>query len=297
MKKNYISFLFFFLLGALMTFAQTTLAQWNFNGDATTTVPGGTSAPTPSVGAGSAAIVGGLTPSFASGVASGGSSDPVTTSPPNYGWGTTNYAPLGTENKQRGVQFNVSTVGYTGITFMYDQRLSNSSNNTYVVQYSINGTDWVDAQTFTFTPAATGTGDTWYKNRTVDLSSVTALDNNANAAFRVVSAFDPTTGNYLASTSTTTYATTGTSRFDMVTISAAATMNVEDFESSAFAMFPNPSQSMVHFNKVVSISVFDLTGKKVLSKENVNSIDITELVTGIYFIQSEEGYTQKLIKE
>ncbi|MCC7520144.1 MAG: T9SS type A sorting domain-containing protein [Flavobacteriaceae bacterium] len=297
MKKNYISILFFFLLGALSTFAQTTLAQWNFNGDAATTVPGGATAPTPSVGTGTAALIGGVTASFASGVASGGSSDPVTTSPPNYGWGTTTYAASGTENKQRGVQFNVSTVGYAGITFMFDQRLSNSSNNTYVAQYTINGTDWVDAQTFTFTPAATGTGDTWYKNRTVDLSSIVALDNNANAAFRVVSAFEPTSGNYLSSTSTSTYATTGTVRFDMVTISAATTMNVDDFESSAFAMFPNPSQSMVHFNRVMNVSVFDLTGKKVLSKENVNSIDITELVSGIYFIQSEEGYTQKLIKE
>jgi hypothetical protein len=89
---------------------------------------------------------------------------------------------------------------------MFDQRLSNTANNTYVAQYTTNGTDWIDAQTFTFTPAATGTGDTWYKNRTVDLTSIPALDNNANAAFRVVSAFDPTSGNYLAATSTSTYA-------------------------------------------------------------------------------------------
>jgi len=297
MNKNYISFFIFLIIASLYLKSQTTLALWNFNGDATTTVPGGPTSPTPVIGAGTATLIGGVTGSFASGVASGGSSDPVTTSPPNYGWGTTTYAASGTENKQRGTQYNVSTVGYAGITFMFDQRLSNTANNTYVAQYTVNGTDWVDAQTFTFTPAATGTGDTWYKNRTVDLSSVTALDNNANAAFRVVSAFDPTFGNYLAATSTSNYATTGTVRFDMVTISAAITMNVDDFETSAFAMFPNPSQSMVHFNRVMNVSVFDLTGKKVLSKENVNAIDITELVTGIYFIQSEEGYTQKLIKE
>jgi hypothetical protein len=277
--------------------AQTTLAQWDFNGSDATTIPGGTESPTPIIGTGTAALIGGVTASFASGAASGGSSDPVTTNPPNYGWGTTNYAASGTENKQRGTQFTVSTVGYAGITFEFDQRLSNTANNTYVAQYTTNGTDWIDAQTFTFTPAATGTGDTWYNNRTVDLTSIPALDNNANAAFRVVSAFDPTSGNYLAAKSTSTYAATGTVRFDMVTISAATTMGVENYEKNAFAMYPNPSKSLVNFNKVMSISVFDLTGKKVLSKENVNAIDITELVSGIYFIQSEEGYTQKLIKE
>jgi hypothetical protein len=70
-----------------------------------------------------------------------------------------------------------------------------------------------------------------------------------------------------------------------------------NYEKSAFAMFQIHLNPLVHFNRVMSISVFDLTGKKVLSKENVNAIDITELVSGIYFIQSEEGYTQKLIKE
>lgn len=297
MNKNYISFFIFLLIASLSLKAQTTLTQWNFNGSSETTVPGGTESPTPSVGAGTAALIGGVTGGFASGTASGGSSDPVTTSPSNYGWGTTNYAASGTENKQRGTQFTVSTVGYSGITFMFDQRLSNTANNTYVAQYTTNGTDWIDAQTFTFTPAATGTGDIWYKNRTVDLSSITALDNNANAAFRVVSAFDLTSGNYLAAKSSSTYAATGTVRFDMVTISAAATINVEDYENNAFTMFPNPSQSLVHFNRVMSISVFDLTGKKILSKENVNAIDISQLVSGIYFIQTEEGFTQKLIKE
>src|SRR5690606_35792879 len=104
-------------------------------------------------------FVGGTTPTtpetdFPSGEASGGSSDPVMTTPnTDFAWGSTNYAALGAENKQRGVQFNVSTANYAGITLTFDQRLSNTANNTYVVQYTTNrlaaSPVWVDAQTFT----------------------------------------------------------------------------------------------------------------------------------------------------
>ena len=116
--------------------AQTTLAQWNFNGNSSTTVSGGELAPTPALGTGTALIVGAITTSFSSGISSGGSSDPVTTSPDNFGWNTTTYASSGTENKERGVQFNVSTVGFQGISFTFDQRLSNTAANTWVLQYS-----------------------------------------------------------------------------------------------------------------------------------------------------------------
>ncbi len=70
---------------------------------------------------------------------------------------------------------------------------------------------------FTFTPAATGTGDTWY-SREVDFSSIAAANNNANACFRVVSAFDPVTGDYRASRSTSSYGSAGTMRYDNVRI-------------------------------------------------------------------------------
>ena len=236
MKTNYAKM--YTLAGALLfslaSMGQITITQWNFNGATASTVPGGTSSPAPSIGAGSAGLVGGVTPvspatDFSSGASSGGSSDPVVTTPnTNFAWGTTAYAALGAENKQRGVQFNVSTANYSGITFKFDQRLSNTTSNTWVVQYTTNrlaaNPVWVDAQTFTFTPAPTGTGDTWYNQRSVDLSAVTALNNNDVAAFRIVEAFDPVLNDYTAATSTSTYGTGGTSRFDMVTVIAAASL-------------------------------------------------------------------------
>jgi len=307
MKTNYNLFkiVTVALLFSYNAWSQATIAQWNFNGPSNTEVPGGVSAPTPSVGAGTAELVGGTTATFNSGISGNKSSDPVTTSPPNFGWTLTNFAPLGTENKLRGAQFNVSTVGYNSILFIYDHRHSNTSSNTFVVQYTTDRTAgspvWVDAQVFTFAPGVSGTtgGDRWINLRTVDLSSISTLDNNPNVAFRVVSAFDPTTGNYNSSTEApTVYSPNGTARLDMVTVSGTANLGTASFESAknSFKVYPNPSnREVVRFNQAQDIKVYDTLGKLILSAKNTSSIDTKSFNTGIYFIKTATGMTKKLI--
>ncbi len=205
--------------------AQTVITQWNFNGTSTSTVPGGTTAPTPATGTGTAALIGGATASYASGVSNGGSSDPVTTSPPNYGWGTTTYPAVGAANKTAGTQYNVSTAGKQNIIIRYDLRHSNTSSRYEQFQYSTNGSTFVDFGA----PFDGNAGDTWFNQRTIDLSSVTAVNNNPNFAFRIVSVFAPSTSAYAPSNSGSSYAGSGTWRFDMVTVSGtdiAATPSV-----------------------------------------------------------------------
>jgi len=306
MKTNYtVLKMIAIALLSCNAWAQDVITQWDFNGSSTTTVPGGASSPTPTIGLGTAALIGGTTATFASGVSGTGSSDPVTTAPSNYGWNTTNYAALGTEDKQRGVQFNVSTVGYQDIIFRYDHRHSNSSNNTYIVQYTADRTAatpvWVDAQMFTFAPGVTGTtgGDRWYNLRTVDLTNVTSLYNNANVAFRVVSSFDPTTGNYNSSTEAPiVYLTTGTARLDMVTISGTNILGVSQFDAKAneFKVYPNPSnKEIVTLNKTQDIQVIDAAGKVIFAAKNATTIDTRSFKTGVYFIKTASGLTTKLL--
>ena len=304
MKLMY-NFLMFFLLLVFSTdtiWSQTTITRWNFNGTGATTISGGTSSPTPIVGTGSAQLVGGVTATFGSGIASGGSTDPEVTSPPNFGWNTSTYAELGLENKGRGVQFNVSTVGYVGITFKFDQRLSNSSNNSYVVQYTTNNTAlpivWIDAQTFSFTPAPTATGDVWYNSRTVNLSTITTLNNNPNVGFRVVSAFDSVSGNYRSSTSTAIYASTGTVRFDMVSVIAVSLLSVSEFENdNAFFFYPNPViDNVIYFKDYTSVQLFDIMGKNVMNANEVKQLNIESLNSGVYFIKNPEGQIAKMVK-
>lgn len=189
-------------LATCITLSTTALAhaavvtQWNFEAQNLN----------PSTGAGTASLVGGTTATFATGFGGTGT----------FAWNTSTYAAQGTENKQRGVQFLASTAGYENITITWNERHSNTSANTVSVQVTTDGTNWSEVQLFTFTPAASGTGDTWY-SRSVTLSS--AVANSAAFGFRVLAAFDPTAGTYLASRSTSTYGTSSTLRFDDVTIS------------------------------------------------------------------------------
>lgn len=196
-----------------------TLTQWNFN-----SVPADTSAASgtliAAIGAGTASLVGGTTGAFSSGDANGGSTDPVTapTGSNDSGWQTTTYAAQGTGDKSRGVQFLVDTTGYGSVVVSWDQRLSNTASRYTQFQYTTDGTTFVDAAAGLFTGAA---GDTWYNNRSVDLSGVSGVANNAHFGFRIVAAFAPTTSGYAAATAGSNYAATGTNRFDMVTVTAA----------------------------------------------------------------------------
>jgi hypothetical protein len=184
------------------------ITQWNFNGPSAAAVT-----LTPSIGTGSISLVGGVTsPGFNNGV---GSSDPVLTSPPNYAYQTTTYAAQGAGTGTRGIQVNVSTVGFTGISIGYDLRHSNTSSRYEQFQYSTDGTTFVDFGS----PFDGNAGDTWFNGRTVDLSGVAGVENNANFAYRVVAVFAPSTSSYAPSNPTSTYAATGTWRFDMVSVS------------------------------------------------------------------------------
>ena len=194
--------------------AQTVITRWDFNSvvaDANTA----TGSISPSVGAGTIAAIGGATSLFASGDAGTGSSDPATGD--DSGWGNTSHPADGTNDKTAGISFALSTAGYTNIIVSYDVRHSNTSSRNSLFQYTTDITAttpvWVDFQLI----AATG-GDTWFA-RSFNLSAITALNNNPNAGFRVVSVFEPTTSVYAPSGASSSYATTGNWRFDMVTVS------------------------------------------------------------------------------
>ena len=198
--------------------------QWNFNsGDDATTSTGTL---TPSFGSGTAALIGGATGTFASGASNGGSTDPNTTD--DSAWNISTWAAQGTENKTRGVQFSVSTVGMTDISVSWDQRHSNSSSEYVVFQYSTDGSTFTDFATF-----QGQTGDTWFNGRSADLSSIAAVENNPSFAFRIVQSFGADNLNYEPSNQTAAYATTGTWRFDMVTVNATPVPEPEEYAAMA----------------------------------------------------------------
>src|ERR1051325_1758684 len=189
-----------------------TIAQWNFNSPVPDgTVSTGTNAP--SAGSGTATLVGGATATFVTGDTThdpAGSSD-------NSGWNTTHYPAATAANKSAGVRFDLSTTGYTNITLNWYQQNSPSASRYLRFQYTLDGSTFIEGDVI----AVYGSGV--FTNQSVNFSGIAGAGNNSAFGFRLVAEFESSATGSGASayvpTDGTSYATTGTIRYDMVTIS------------------------------------------------------------------------------
>jgi len=114
------------------------------------------------------------------------------------------------------VRFNVSTAGRQNILIRWDQRESSTGSKYVRLQYSADGTTFLDF------PTATSVSSTSFEAKTNSLASCPAVNDNPNFAFRIVAEFESTaagTTNQAYVGNTSAYGTGGTIRFDMVTVS------------------------------------------------------------------------------
>jgi hypothetical protein len=191
---------------ALGAHAQVQLSLWNFN-DEDLTVDAG-------VLGGSLSLLGGVSSSWAM----GSPQDPAS---PNRGLNTASYPAQGTNNRTAGVQFNTPTTGYTQIVVRLDLRWSNTASKYARFQYTVDGVTWQDGIQL----VAPG-GDRWYSGGygglvVVDFTGNASVSNNPHFAFRIVSEFEPGTGQYAAANPGSSYSSAGTYRFDVVEVQGA----------------------------------------------------------------------------
>jgi hypothetical protein len=238
--------------------AQTTITQWNFNSnpaDASTS----TGSLNASVGSGTINSVGITANSFASG---SGSSDPITTD--NTGMGLSGFPAQGTGNKTAGIQFSASTVGYENISISFDLRHSNTGPKHFTVQYTTDVTAttpvWVD-----FAQDSTTGGDVFVNNRTYYFSSITALNNNAKAGFRIVASYRPSTSTYVPANAANSYATTGTWRFDMVTVKGVSTNGDIVAPLAQIISTTSSTTSFIKFSEAVTSATATVVGNYVFT--------------------------------
>jgi hypothetical protein len=176
------------------------ITQWDFNGDR---AGKSLTSPAASIGLGIASQIGGTTATWAA----GSPNDPAASNDDR--WNTTTYAAQGTGSGTRGVEYAVSTLGYTGISFSADLRNSNTSSAWIEILASYDGTSFSSVGTFQATA-----GDQW-NSRSISLGAL--ADNNANLKIRVVAIFAPGSSAYVAANSGSNYATSGTIGHDLVT--------------------------------------------------------------------------------
>jgi hypothetical protein len=210
--------LLFCALTASSVARATTIAQWNFDSNSIV----------PSAGSGTASLIGGTTATFTAGNGAGS------------GWNTTSYPAQSTASGTAGVQFAVSTLGQSNIAISFDHRASGTASRFASIEYTTDGTSWI---VFGNNSGGLSPSEAFY-SFSYDLSAIAAVNNNANFAFRVVSIFSPlsfdqnsTLADFAANSAymrassessftaggaigTGNYGTTGTWRFDNVTVRA-----------------------------------------------------------------------------
>ena len=145
----------------------TIITEWNFESESLN----------PSTGSGTVSRIGGV----AHDTFNDGYDDS------EYAWSTTSYPAQSTNNLSGGIKIEVSTIGYTDIYFSWVTRHSNTSANREVLFYTLDKTAvppvWIQAGVYN-----AASGDDWFA-RSFDGRSIPGLNNNANLAFKIVSAF------------------------------------------------------------------------------------------------------------
>ena len=89
---------------------------------------------------------------------------------------------------------------------------------------------------------------------------------------------------------------------DDLSITAGNHAGIEEANDSRIALYPNPTTSILNIaaNGVKEVSVLDINGRTVMTEQNVNSIDLSELANGVYFVRviTNDGVaTEKIVKK
>lgn len=71
--------------------------------------------------------------------------------------------------------------------------------------------------------------------------------------------------------------------------------SVGSVAANSVKFFPNPAKGNIHFNENVSGQIIDLAGKVLTSFENANSVDISSIAKGVYFVKTNNNQVEKLI--
>lgn len=178
------------------------IGSWDYDAQATT----------PTQGDGSQVLIGWVVATTTTWVTGQTSS-----SYPSWGYETDSYPAQSAGNRTAGIQFSISTGGYTGITVSFDKQHSATASRFVRFQFSTNGgSSWSDAATGSLMQETTTNWTNW----SFDLSSFPAADDNTNFMFQMVTEFDPQSspGSYTATGNTSTYSPLGTIAWDNVVV-------------------------------------------------------------------------------
>jgi hypothetical protein len=291
--------------------AAGTITAWSF----TAAAAAPDNSPAPSTGAG-AAITLGMTNNYNGGnvasddvLATPGTADPTFTEnawrirgTANNGWA------IAAPQYSQGVEFDVSTVGYSGISLSFDWYATTQGIRDLQVQYNLNtsnSTGWTNLGGTSPTGTFIAVPNDWYGGATpstpmitVSFASITGANNNPNFGVRLVSAYD-STGNlgpeYASATlgangQTVEYNnSSGNWRFDNISISGTANTATPAFFTGEVSVGSNffylqfPDNNLFGYYEFLSSSIL-------YHADMGYEAFIPSTGTSIYFYDFESGH-------
>jgi hypothetical protein len=66
---------------------------------------------------------------------------------------------------------------------------------------------------------------------------------------------------------------------------------------SVFTVYPNPASRTIQIVNAMDIAIYDQLGKRVKVSRGMETVDLSDLKSGAYFVRNEKGDTVKLIVE
>ncbi|MDC8001641.1 T9SS type A sorting domain-containing protein [Aequorivita todarodis] len=82
------------------------------------------------------------------------------------------------------------------------------------------------------------------------------------------------------------------------------TLSISENEIANYKMYPNPTSGVLHIESTLPISqlsVFNLLGQSIATKQNINQIDLSKAEAGVYLLKIEDANgnlkTHKIVKE
>ncbi len=106
----------------------------------------------------------------------------------------------------------------------------------------------------------------------------------------LVNSQHPSSDNPYPYNNSLTYAITG---WD---VAVSAVSNIKEIDlGEGFKVWPNPVSRFLKFNKVVDAAIYDFSGKRMKVFRGMESIDVSDLAPGTYYLRTSEGDSQKLI--
>ena len=88
------------------------------------------------------------------------------------------------------------------------------------------------------------------------------------------------------------------SQYIPVKINEALIDNVLENDAASFEVYPNPMNNTLYINgEVRDVTIFNAVGQQVMFVENVNTIDVTELSEGLYFVRMSDKKGNSVVKK